>query len=640
MKFGNFSGLYITVLVGFGFTAFLSSSTFAGPTKEFSQNHAVRIVVRHPSGNPATSASGFLWQTNDQVITNLHAVRWPENITVTCKGITQRAKVEKVYPQGDLALLRVQPEFNDLTGRRDKPLSECRPFTALDKKEPGIDKKLYTWGWYSGAKTGVPRTQTMGVRSKLDDLLGTHKARPLLEAYGVPSLGHDVYNVEGGSLPGFSGSFVVDENSNLVAVIDGGLDEGQSSYNWIIPIEYLDVLMESKVSSVPDSVRNPPKILWSTADPDAGSDSVRAYRQVDDWDDNTIYDYQWYKTKTRTFNELVSTSADPGGLLSLMQAMRTEENSFAQLGDLLDFDIYEELDQGLIIATPVRQGLTYEEDSEFSWLVSEDDAQTGHSQYKQSQWPVSSSANPDHFVHPADDDYFDERISDILAECNKPGESTCSLDPSTLREVNFDNGNKILKVGFGVRWDDPSLSSAYDYYSIAVRRSKDRCNRADACEGILDQGVAFTAFLRIFKTGEAGPSACKDDPDRICANPTVTQLAQMIALDLTTFANIGLSRGGRVETVFDYNPIADHPETIHAGYFEDGDLRFYNSRGKIWLMYIPESIQTLQYTEHDRDAQFVYLRFGEDLATVPIDGGRYSLTSSGVRSTGEVEKRY
>lgn len=72
----------------------------------------------------------------------------------------------------------------------------------------------------------------------------------------------DLYHMEGGSLPGCSGAFVVDPDNKLVAIVDGGLGEGQSGYNWAIPTLYLDDPERSNITELPRNVVDPPKILF------------------------------------------------------------------------------------------------------------------------------------------------------------------------------------------------------------------------------------------------------------------------------------------------------------------------------------------------------------------------------------------
>ncbi len=622
---------------------------WGGPTNAGANERVVRVRTRPEPGRPGTTASGFLYQSNRQVVTNLHAIRWPENIYVSCNGDDNEAEVALVYEEGDLVLLNVLPNENILTGATDENVfPNCSYFVAEDfqKNNPCEHEMLYTQGWYGDAIVNIPKTMTMNLRDSLGDVIGESRAEYReLEAYGVPKLSHEIYSVSGGSLPGYSGSFVVNNDKQLVAIIDGGLDDGQTGYNWVIPVEFIDKLMASNVKKVPPRVLQTPDYLWSSSEEGLGADTILRYKERDEWRETIVYDYEWFKIKTRTLEQMERTSSDPASITHLRDTFPSpcrgcvDQDPSDDYGDLL-FDIYEDIDQRIVIATPADQGLNYEQVSGypgFYWLESRDQMNDGHTQYKQTRWPVSWSEDPSVQIHPADEGFFNEQIAELLADCNKPRESSCWLDPDTLRIVTFDNGNKILKAGFGIQSYGEGALPAYDYYNFAVRPSGDDCYGEEACESVVEgRGVAFRTYLRFHGMGEVGPKLCGSGEDaRICANPTRSQLAQMIAVSLTTYANMGLSTGGRVERDWMYDASGDDPTTIRAGYFEGDALRFYNSRGKIWLHYPADDPgKSEEFREIGREGDTVTLRYGEDTALVPVLGGSYSVTRGGMTHSG------
>ena len=93
-------------------------------------------------------------------------------------------------------------------------------------------------------------------------------------------------------------------------------------------------------------------------------------------------------------------------------------------------------------------------------------------------------------------------------------------------------------------------------------------------------------------------------------------------MHLTTFANLS-TPGSRssLETRFDYDPQGNDPSTFGIGFFEDGELRFHNTRGKLWQESTPG--RTNEYREYDRDESNVWLSFGGDHVVIPIAGGEY-----------------
>jgi len=353
---------------------------------------------------------------------------------------------------------------------------------------------------------------------------------------------------------------------------------------------------------------------------------VTQYTEKDAWT-GQVYQYQWFKTKTRSLRQLASTSIDPGGILGMVRIYGTAAGGHAQD---LTFDIYQDLVHGLIIATPVGQGLRFEDVEDnpgYRWLASDAGGGNGHIQFKQTSFPVTASWDTELQVSPSDPDYLNEKISELLAECNKPGYSKCVLDERTLRIVNFENGDKVLRVGLFLTYSGERAGLfAYDYYSFAVRGN-----------------VAFRAYARFsFHKDEPGLIQCATRGGAYCGDPETnrTQLAQLVAVNLTTIANLGSRSARSLETKFRYNPRWDNPTTIRVGYFENADLRFYNARGKIWLEYRP-GLQN-EYLEYGRDAQYVYVAYGDETAAIPIHGGPYQRSNNGGQDwahAGNLERR-
>ncbi|MEM7225697.1 MAG: serine protease [Pseudomonadota bacterium] len=573
------------------------------PAEEFMTSRAVRVEVRGPNVN--VSASGFLWKRDDQIITSLHAIPLSGKIIVKCGNAVKLATLSKILPRADLALLTVNPSASGAQG-----LAPCVPFQAAHVEDPPLNTALYAYGWHSDSRQGQPIEMRRGSGGPLQDLVPSRVVEAVRE-FGIPSISEQIYAMRNGSLPGYSGALVVDSAGRLIGVVDGGLNDGAAGFTWAIPSRYLAELERQPVVTERTARAAVPKWLYSTAPADPVRGSVIAYAETDVMSGENFH-YRWYHTKTMALTELARSSSDPAGLVALFETYGQGINPAA-----LRFDIYEDLGFGLIIAVPAGQPLIFEEVGDnpgFHWLKSEPaDPNKGHIQFRQTTWSVSDGSNPDRQINPSEPGFFNQKVAELLAECNQPGESRCRLDPDSLRMLHFANGNKILRVGFGIRWNEGWY--AYDYYSIAVRGN-----------------VAFRAFLRFFDDEAGGPGPCPGEPQRVCANPDPLQLAQMLAVQLTTFANLGTTTGGREETSFHYDRSADSPDTIGIGYFQGDRLRFYNSRGKIWINYEYQSDfpgdpnasdTTNEYVEYDRDDGFVYLNYGDISVAVPIQGGDF-----------------
>lgn len=599
------------------------------PTLKFMKEHAVKVEVR--GVNPAVASSGFLWQQNDLVVTSLHAIPTSLHATppvgriivkcVTASGETlaKRADVLKVLPKADLVLLKVK-----------NPLNGCAPFKDARTDDPGSET-LHTYGWH-GALIGQPREIKRGDGGPLNELIGGEILEALAR-FGTPSVTEEIYAMSNGSLPGYSGAAIIDGSHRLVAIVDGGLNNGSAGYTWAIPSRYLfDLEAQPEGVTWTQPTGPVPKWLYSTALADPGDNAVLKYKEHSNMD-GPPFEYEWVYTKSLSLPELANSATDAAALLNLYEAYGTEIDPNSLL-----FDIYEDQRYQLIIATPADQILEFEPvegNSEYFWLKSEAvDISNGHTQYRQSNWSVTSTVKPFERIEPGDYRFFNEKISELIADCNEPGQSYCTVDPDSIRIVNFDNGDKILRVGFGI---DNSPKGAgyvdsYDYYSIAVRGN-----------------LAFRAFLQFSRNGNQGPRPCDSDPNRICANPNASQLAQMIGVQLTNFANLGSTTGGRtLETRFPYDDSSDNPDTIHRGFFEDGKLRLYNSRGGIWQAYEyrESDLRTHEHYETSRDQEYVYLteyyqREGSQHSLkVPIWGGEYFAWRDGQwQSTGSLQRK-
>jgi len=246
----------------------------------------------------------------------------------------------------------------------------------------------------------------------------------------------------------------------------------------------------------------------------------------------------------------------------------------------------------------------------------------GSIEFTQFTRPIKASANPTKSLYPGDPGYFQEYLAELLARCNQPGISICGIDPATLRMIDFDGNHRILKVGIWTQTEQSEHWDGYSYYSVAVR-----------------DGMAFRARASIqWPKGGAALIPCAIEPgSAACANPAAarTQLSNLVAAHLTTFGNLShLPGGGGVETQFVYDSSADDPSTIHVAYYENGNPRFYNSRGKIWMW---DESTRFQYEmiEYARNTDYVYLADCAEVEScitgrqfaIPIAGGTYGVSA-------------
>lgn len=310
------------------------------------ETNSVRVVVR--GDGKAHAASGFLWQNANQVVTSLHALSPNSSIIIQCQGVSKLAQLSKVYARADLALLKV----NGLP-------TACKPITKLNKQAPLPDSNLYTFGYHAGAKSGTSRAIKKGFASveRLGALVNGNPLRAL-RAIGVPAVDLDIYYVQGGLLPGYSGAPVINVDNELIGIVDGGLNSGQASYNWLIPASNLDELLTSDEDAIPQGVAELASSHFSSGLLEADLQTIIEY-------DHNDQHYRWIHTKSLNLMDIVresiespeitagqhsgSTLLDKLGAQVLMPLIiETGPVDFS----MIELDVYEELDLGLIVAFP------------------------------------------------------------------------------------------------------------------------------------------------------------------------------------------------------------------------------------------------------------------------------------------------
>jgi hypothetical protein len=299
-------------------------------------------------------ASGFLWKTKRQVVTSLHTflhrTQDPPKILVRCSApgsgaATVSAHVIKTFDDADLALLAL-----------DKELDRCDLFddAQISMKAPAPFSILHTFGFYNGAPSGTSREMKKGQAESetLGELLGRFEVAKF--RLGIPNLSMPIYYVDGGPLPGYSGAPVVDARSRLVGIVDGGLDNGATGYNWIIPAGNLKNLEETGSPKLPPKgLANLPffstRIVNAAPLPSFGRDGQAEKKK-----------YLFIPTKTRTLGQLTAAISDRDGLTYLMTYAKNKGVDPNE-GNKLPFDLYEDINKNLVIGIPAGQTIEHEE---------------------------------------------------------------------------------------------------------------------------------------------------------------------------------------------------------------------------------------------------------------------------------------
>ncbi|MEO0368291.1 MAG: serine protease [Pseudomonadota bacterium] len=583
------SGLRTALIV---YLCAISAPALSQFDPRFMESHSVRVVAKSSSGTFASS--GFLWKSSSQVVTSLHGVPGGSQITVECQGVKRAATVLKTLAKSDLILLGV----NGLP-------STCEPFTSANKTKPEPYTHLWTFGYHAGARSGTSRRFEKGYATdeKLSNLVS---GAPLtaLKSFGIPSINLDIYYVEGGLLPGYSGGPVVDKNRRLIGIVDGGLNKGQSAYNWVIPAKYLDELENSNTSSIPPQVASSGGQHFSSGIVDADESNTVEYVKENEG-------FGWVLTKTQSLSVLAATADDAegvGGLLDIYAKAASVTNA-----DQLVFDIYEDQERGLVIAVPAGQALGYFDYDDEQWLMSLDNE--GSDQYSglrfaHNDWEVHNENKE--LITPESPDYWQHLMTEMLIDCHDPGIVYCFLDDQVTRMIDFGGGNKILRAGVSTYDFATNQLIEYDYYSFAVKDNK-----------------PFGAQARILPNGATGLIECRNIKTPVaCQDPSLSQnqLSQLIAAHLTSFSGLaGNADYGVLETEFYYDSRWDDPSTIYIPYYEGTELRFFNTRGYEWKVYFDNEWEYAKEIRRDESdaGTFVVLEYMDTFYSLPVKGGDY-----------------
>ncbi|MBT8115982.1 MAG: serine protease [Arenicella sp.] len=585
--------------------------------EDFMQSYSVRVIAK--SDGITKASSGFLWGNTNQVVTTLHSIPKGSQITVQCRGATQKASISKTLRKADLILL-------DVNGLPDA----CRAFTSFDATKPKRGAPLWTFGYHAGARSLTDRE--FKKRSAIPESLGyllSGKPLKAIKELGFPAVDLDIYYVQGGLLPRYSGGPVLDQRNNLIGVVDGGLNKGASSYNWVIPAKFLNELTASTDAAVPAGTAQALSTHFASGiafenritmvkapevfEPDHLELTALNRPGFDDkLDRRLVYvpEFLWVFTKTLSLYDLAATADDAEGVEQLFHAF--SEAAGVTDPEKLDFDIYEEQTEGLIIAVPAGQGLGYVDDGSGELRL--------HSGYRDGGiWFDAGGVYLENElggeILPRADDYFQHFIADTLARCHEPLISECILEEGATRIIDFGGGNKILRFAVVTLDYSTSKPQEFNYYTLATSGNYPFLARAS----ILPHGNS--GLLQCITGGEA--QACEN------TSLATTQFMQMLAVHLTSFSE--LSSGGEqkiANTEFTYDNKWDNPATVFVPYFDGAELRFFNERGKIWRVYFDDEDETAIEERRDQNGNAV-LKYGKDYYSLPAAGGDYYKSTAG-----------
>lgn len=168
-----------------------------------------------PSGIPQMAAgSGFVWDTQGNIVTNNHVVAGATQIDVTFfDGTTAAAKVVGTDPDSDLAVIKVSV-----------PASQLHPIKAGDSTQVKVGQIAIA----IGNPFSEQNTMTTGIISALGRSLPAGDRTTQGPTYSIP----DVIQTDASINPGNSGGVLLDAQGQLVGVTSA-IESGSGSSSGI-----------------------------------------------------------------------------------------------------------------------------------------------------------------------------------------------------------------------------------------------------------------------------------------------------------------------------------------------------------------------------------------------------------------------
>ena len=278
-------------------------------------------VIRVSCGTK--SGTGFLWSSPDTAVTALHVVAGCDRIQAYFESlkISRPATVVKVLRRADLVLLKISGAPN---GR----------VLVVDPRPPALTDHLSTLGYPLQIMSMSSTSLELRYGGKtLRDIVPESVARSL--SGGSPSLDLEIDSIEGHLLFGHSGAPIFNEQRKLVAIADGGLENGAAALSWGIPARFLNDLASS--TEHPES----------TVTAAAGAHAVlfAAETEARNLGETTCSGTTLTKIRSATFAQIYKSVDDPAGLLQTIQAIKADPSNIA-------FDVYQHLTSGATFVLP------------------------------------------------------------------------------------------------------------------------------------------------------------------------------------------------------------------------------------------------------------------------------------------------
>jgi hypothetical protein len=285
------------------------------------------------------TGSGFVWNSAVHIVTSFHVVAGCRQVEVRfANGQLLPARIIRRLIRHDLALLQVSG-------------SPTAPVLSHSTVMPTSTVWIYAWGYpvkIKGLLDSQVRRREVG--TTLRNLLPSDLQAKILQI-GMPHLDSQIYLLGGERvLPGESGGPIVNAGGAVVAIVDGGLEQGAAEINWAIPAAQLPLL---RASTEPTSGHAGAGLLFASEVVDTFPTFV-AFIDNDPRPLEARFSEEIVrcggidlaKVRTRTFAELTQFTDDPFGLQQIIALMGPH------LQPTDEFDVYQHLTSGATAVVP------------------------------------------------------------------------------------------------------------------------------------------------------------------------------------------------------------------------------------------------------------------------------------------------
>jgi hypothetical protein len=278
-------------------------------------------------------ATGFIWQSQNSVVTAWHVVAGCKNVSVHYEKekVDRQAHIVKLRRASDLALLSID---------------NAPPAPALAEETASVaaNTDLATLGYALQMETMTSTRLDLRYGSgKLRDIVTDTVLQRHIADLGFPSLDLQIAPIEGHLLSGLSGAPIFNRAGHVVAIGDGGLDNGTVGIAWGIPVSELRGLASSSESATDHTVQNASAGI-SAAGLFAYETEARAEGSV------TCSGIELTKIRTTAFEQVASSTDDVVALQQILTYFQANPTGYA-------FDVYQHLASGATVVLPANATL-------------------------------------------------------------------------------------------------------------------------------------------------------------------------------------------------------------------------------------------------------------------------------------------